>query len=175
MAFCWMHMEAMLHRLQAYRSSGSGCMLELHKCRQSNLTVLSDLRGCLLMECHTLQRGADIGHASADQQAFGLLARFSLHDFEKSRRSSLRRLIGYQRLQLWGRCKGLRIKRIAAWTTAAAVGAHDRNADLLRLWTIGSERYGLCSGFACVIGAEVRVERQRGRQTLQSQACQSLQ
>jgi hypothetical protein len=105
-----MHMEALLHRLQAYRGSGSG----LHQCRQSNLTVLSDLRGCLLMECHTLQRGADIGHASADQQAFGLLARFSLHDFEKSWRSRLPRLVGYWRLQLWGRCKGLRTKRIAA-------------------------------------------------------------
>ncbi len=99
-------MEALLHRLQAYRGSGS----ELHECKQSNLTELSDLRGCLLMECHTLQRGTDIGHASADQQAFGLTARLTLHDLEKSWRSCLPRLVGYWRLQLWCRCKGLRTK-----------------------------------------------------------------
>ncbi|MPN54864.1 hypothetical protein SDC9_202542 [bioreactor metagenome] len=85
------------------------------------------------------------------------------------------RLVDYWRLKLWGRSKGLRAKCIAAEATAAAVGAHDRDADLLRHWTIGSEGYGLCSGFACVIGAEVRIGRQRGRQAFHGQACQSLQ
>ena len=71
----------MLHRLQAYRGSGS----ELHECRQSNLTELSDLRGCLLMESHSLQGGTDIGHATGYEQAFRVIARLSLHDFQQVR------------------------------------------------------------------------------------------
>ncbi len=94
MASCWMHMEALLLRLQAYCGSGSGP----HKCRPSNLTVLSDLRGCLLMECHTLQRCADIGHAARDQQAFGLTVRLTLHDLEQSRSADLRRFGGHRHM-----------------------------------------------------------------------------
>ena len=54
--------------------------------------------GCLLMECHTLQRCADIGHAARDQQAFGLTVRLTLHDLEQSRSADLRRCGGHRHM-----------------------------------------------------------------------------
>ena len=39
----------------------------------------------VLIEGHTLQCGADIGHATGDEHAFGLLAGFALQDFQLTR------------------------------------------------------------------------------------------
>lgn len=57
--------------------------LALHERSEPKLVVLSGLPGCLLIENHAFQRCADIGHAPGDQQAFGLLAWFTLNDFEQ--------------------------------------------------------------------------------------------
>lgn len=68
--------------------------LVLHERSEPKLVVLSGLPGCLLIENHALQRCADIGHAPGDQQAFGLLAWFTLNDFEQPCRGRLHRLGG---------------------------------------------------------------------------------
>jgi hypothetical protein len=155
--------------------ASAACALHLQRhlesWAQQVAVVVPGLPGCLLIENHAFQRCADIGHAPGDQQAFGLLAWFTLNDFEQPCRGGLHRLGGDGR----GGDQGPRMKHAAAKAAAAAIGAHDRNADLRRLGAMGLAGGSLCGGRACFAGMEVRGERMQGRQAFQCPASQRLQ